>query len=51
MCGETDCPSCGPAQGYRVVRLRGRWVNLEDEDEDGDEEPLLAGSCDDDTPH
>lgn len=34
MCGATDCPSCGPAQGYEVVRqktARGwRWVNPED---------------------
>lgn len=21
MCGATDCPSCGPAQGYDVVRV------------------------------
>ena len=21
MCGGTDCPSCGPAQGYTVVRV------------------------------
>jgi hypothetical protein len=21
MCGATDCPSCGPAQGYQVVRV------------------------------
>ena len=20
MCGATDCPSCGPAQGYTLVR-------------------------------
>lgn len=42
MCGETDCPSCGTAQGYTVVRVwdhkRGRyvWRNPE-EDEDGNE--------------
>lgn len=22
LCGATDCPSCGPAQGYEVVK---RW--------------------------
>lgn len=21
MCGACDCPSCGPAQGYEVVRV------------------------------
>ena len=21
MCGATDCPSCGPAQGYEVVQV------------------------------
>ncbi len=44
MCGATDCPSCGPAQGYEVVR---RWdaklgryvyVNPEPEDEEGGDE-------------
>ena len=38
MCGATDCPSCGPAQGYRVERRwvngRMRWVNVDDEDDD-----------------
>jgi hypothetical protein len=30
MCGSTDCWSCGPAQGYEVVRTAsGRWVNPE----------------------
>ena len=24
LCGATDCPSCGPAQGYIVLR---RWDN------------------------
>ena len=42
MCGATDCPSCGPAQGYEVVRkvMHGRltWVNPEgDEEDDFDE--------------
>lgn len=42
-CGATDCPSCGPAQGYRVVRAyrygRLTWVNPEeDEDEQQQEE-------------
>lgn len=50
MCGATDCPSCGPAQGYEVVRVwdsrQGRYVhrNPEGEDDDGsdkfgDDEP------------
>lgn len=41
MCGATDCPSCGPAQGYEVVRawVNGRWtwVNPEPADEGGEE--------------
>jgi len=36
MCGATDCPSCGPAQGYTVVRRGGRWVNPEDDDPEGE---------------
>ena len=28
MCGATDCPDCGPAQGYRVERdAMGRHFN------------------------
>ena len=43
MCGATDCPSCGPAQGYTVERRyrHGRvvWVNPdEDDNEDRDED-------------
>lgn len=42
LCGATDCPSCGPAQGYTVERrwIRGRWhhVNPEDGEEEDDEE-------------
>lgn len=39
MCGATDCPSCGPAQGYEVVRMYqpGRGfvlVNPEDIEDD-----------------
>lgn len=35
MCGATDCPSCGPAQGYYVVRVRTKsgslaWRNPDD---------------------
>lgn len=39
MCGATDCPDCGIAQGYEVVRVwdsklgRYVWVNPEDDDE------------------
>lgn len=41
-CGATDCPDCGPAQGYEVVKRwsprRGwHWVNP-DEDEDDENE-------------
>ena len=45
MCGATDGPSCGPAQGYEVVRVwdsrLGRYVhrNPEDgEDDDGSDD-------------
>jgi hypothetical protein len=40
MCGATDCPSCGPAQGYEVVRrwdaVRSRYVYVNPEEDDGD---------------
>lgn len=43
MCGATDCPSCGPAQGYTVTRVwrGGRWrhVNPEDGEEPEEEQP------------
>jgi hypothetical protein len=36
-CGATDCKSCGPAQGYEVIRVRTargwEWVNPEDADD------------------
>lgn len=36
-CGATDCPSCGPAQGYEVRRVWSarwnRWVYVNPEDE------------------
>lgn len=41
MCGATDCPNCGPAQGYEVIRRwnpltqRYTWTNP-DEDVDPD---------------
>ena len=49
MCGATDCPACGPAQGYEVVRtwtpgaeLAYAWINVwpseSGEKEDDDEE-------------
>ena len=34
MCGATDCPSCGPAQGYVVIRSGNRWINPEYDDEE-----------------
>lgn len=41
MCGATDCPSCGPAQGYRVEFLPGRgYYNPEPEDDDEIEEAV-----------
>jgi hypothetical protein len=43
MCGATDCPSCGPAQGYFVERgWRGgrlTWLNPDDDEEDRSEPP------------
>ena len=36
MCGATDCPSCGPAQGYEVVRVArpgGGWAYVNPEEE------------------
>lgn len=34
MCGATDCPSCGRAQGFIVVYTPGRgYANLETDDE------------------
>jgi hypothetical protein len=44
MCGACDCPSCGPAQGYEVVRVwdsrLGRYVhrNPDGEDDDGSDD-------------
>lgn len=56
-CGAIDCPSCGPAQGYTVHRIRNNrgdyvWVNPEDEEDepdidcdDGcDDEPDIGGA-------
>jgi len=53
MCGATDCPSCGPAQGYAVVRRwnaklnRWVWENPEDE-EDGEGDAPDSTQEDDD---
>ncbi len=29
FCGAIDCPSCGRAQGYKVVKHNGTWRELE----------------------
>lgn len=38
MCGAIDCKSCGPAQGYEVIRVwrngRYQWVNPEDDEQE-----------------
>lgn len=54
MCGACDCPSCGPAQGYTVVRAwdykRGRYVHRNPEDDDDDDrefEPACEPDDDD----
>lgn len=54
MCGATDCPSCGPAQGYDIVRVRTRdgrltWRNPEDLD-DGEEVLEDDPRCDEPEP-
>lgn len=42
MCGATDCPSCGTAQGYEVVRVwdsrlnRFVWRNPDEEEEEAE---------------
>jgi hypothetical protein len=41
MCGATDCPSCGSAQGYEVVRVWSKrdqqWTHKNPDDiEEGD---------------
>ena len=51
MCGATDCPSCGPAQGYEVVRVARpgggwMWVNPEDDEAD-DHEPDYEAMAED----
>ena len=52
MCGATDCPSCGPAQGYEVQRVwrngRYTWINPEEESDD-DNDPDLDADRDVDT--
>ncbi len=50
MCGATDCPSCGRAQGYRVERNgMGQWFNpigcARCEDELVQEEGDLCETC------
>ena len=47
MCGATDCPSCGPAQGYEVRRIwrKGRWQYVNPEDLT--EEEALRADADD----
>ena len=49
MCGATDCPSCGPAQGYTVVRVwrNGRYVHVNPEnDDDGPDEDAADSAAD-----
>ena len=35
-CGATDCPSCGPAQGYAVPARRSARAALRDSEEGAD---------------
>jgi hypothetical protein len=48
-CGALDCPSCGPAQGYEVVRVwvNGRWVWRNPPDDENYEEEGVEGDYDD----
>lgn len=52
MCGACDCPSCGPAQGYTVVRVwdykRGRYVHRNPEDDDEDDDRDFEPACEPD---
>lgn len=46
-CGATDCPDCGRAQGYEVVRRwspqRGwHWVNPDEDDVEDDDSAQMA---------
>ena len=50
MCGATDCPSCGPAQGYEVRKnALGRYYNPVYcemcEDTEVSEDELLCEDC------
>lgn len=51
MCGAIDCPSCGPAQGYDVVRVYDpmlrRYVYRNPEDVEGCDEGDV--DCDDES--
>jgi hypothetical protein len=57
MCGATDCPSCGPAQGYRVERdIYGRHYNPDEDDDcgydrDDPKHPTYADRLDDAADH
>lgn len=45
MCGATDCQSCGPAQGYEVVRVRDPvrgWIWINPPEEEGHEDEKEA---------
>jgi len=46
-CGATDCPSCGPAQGYKVIKIRNKrgdtiWINPDDDEDCITEEEYIA---------
>jgi hypothetical protein len=50
MCGALDCPSCGRAQGYLVVkRWNGRRYEWTNPDEGEEEEDLEEVELDDDS--
>jgi hypothetical protein len=52
MCGACDCPSCGPAQGYRVVRVwdhkSGRFVHRNPDDDDDEDDEEFEPACEPD---
>lgn len=56
MCGAPDCPSCGPAQGYRVVKIWDqkagwfRYINPDEDDIDPDDLDNTLSDDDDEEP-
>jgi len=47
MCGDTQCPSCGPAQGNSRCSICGKWADdgCEHRDEDGNTLPAFQAQA------